>query len=150
MTTANLVLSFIEFEDLPGQDLRSPDRGDLHKGFGGSSGATVSVWRADKNCRECCSAWNMESSVANFFQFKPNLKKLKHWNYLTRMTWRKVPVSGTCTLHSSSRACMHTVLSGAEEREGGGVDGPSLDISYFSWLQPISFLLFNPFLRHVG
>ena len=33
-----------------------------------------------------------------------------------------------------------TVLSGAEER---GVDGPSLDRSYFSRLQPISFLIFQ-------
>ena len=35
----------------------------------------------------------------------------------------------------------NTVLSGAEERE---VDGPSLDRSYFSRLQPISFLIYNP------
>ena len=40
-----------------------------------------------------------------------------------------------------------TVLSGAEER---GVDGPSLDRSYFSRLQPISFLFFNPSSSHVG
>ena len=46
-----------------------------------------------------------------------------------------------CSLSSS------TVLSGAEER---GVDGPSLDRSYFSRLQPISFLFFNPSASHVG
>ena len=40
-----------------------------------------------------------------------------------------------------------TVLSGAEER---GVDGLSLDRSYFSQLQPISFLFFNPSSSHVG
>ena len=40
-----------------------------------------------------------------------------------------------------------TVLSGAEER---GVEGPSLDRSYFSRLQPISFLFFNPSSSHVG
>ena len=40
-----------------------------------------------------------------------------------------------------------TVLSGAEER---GVDRPSLDRSYFSRLQPISFLFFNPSSSHVG
>ena len=39
-----------------------------------------------------------------------------------------------------------TVLSGAEER---GVDGPSLDRSYFARLQPISFLFFNPSSSHV-
>ena len=33
---------------------------------------------------------------------------------------------------------------------GGGVDGPSLDRSYFSRLQPISFLFFNPSSSHVG
>ena len=41
----------------------------------------------------------------------------------------------------------NTVLSGAEER---GVDGPSLDRSYFSRLQPISFLFYNPSSSHVG
>ena len=41
----------------------------------------------------------------------------------------------------------NTVLSGAEER---GVDGPSLDRSYFSRLQPISFLFSNPSSSHVG
>ena len=41
----------------------------------------------------------------------------------------------------------HTVLSGAEER---GVDGPSLDRSYFSRLQPISFLFCNPSSSHEG
>ena len=40
-----------------------------------------------------------------------------------------------------------TVLSGAKER---GVDVPSLDRSYFSRLQPISFLFFNPSSSHVG
>ena len=44
-------------------------------------------------------------------------------------------------------AQVSTVLSGAEER---GVDGPSLDRSYFSRLQPISFLFFNPSSSHVG
>ena len=40
-----------------------------------------------------------------------------------------------------------TVLSGAEER---GVDGPSLDRSYFSRLQPISFLFFHPSSSHIA
>ena len=44
---------------------------------------------------------------------------------------------------------IYTVLSGAEER---GADGPSLDRyrSYFSRLQPISFLFYNPSSGHVG
>ena len=33
---------------------------------------------------------------------------------------------------------------------GGGVDGPSLDRSYFSCLQPISFLIFAPSSSHVA
>ena len=41
----------------------------------------------------------------------------------------------------------NTVLSGAEER---GVDGPSLVRSYFSRLQPISFLFFDPSTSHTG
>ena len=40
-----------------------------------------------------------------------------------------------------------TVLSGAEER---GVNGPSLDRSYFSRLQPISFLFFDPSSSHIA
>ena len=40
-----------------------------------------------------------------------------------------------------------TVLSGAEER---GVDGPSLVRSYFSRLQPISFLFFDPSTSHIA
>ena len=47
---------------------------------------------------------------------------------------------------NSGKNCF-TVLSGAEER---GVHGPSLDRSYFSRLQPISFLFFNPPSSHVG
>ena len=39
------------------------------------------------------------------------------------------------------------MLSGAEE---WGVDGPSLDCSYFSRLQPISFLFFEPFSNHIA
>ena len=41
-------------------------------------------------------------------------------------------------------ALVSTVLSGAEER---GVDGPSLDRSYFSRLQPISRSYFSIRLR---
>ena len=40
-----------------------------------------------------------------------------------------------------------TVLSGAEER---GVDGPSLDGSYFSRPQPVSFLCFNLSSSHIA
>ena len=46
--------------------------------------------------------------------------------------------------HRSGLIYSGTVLSGAEER---GVDGPSLDRSYFSRLQPISFLIYNIRLR---
>ena len=46
----------------------------------------------------------------------------------------------------STMSCT-TVLSGAEER---GVDGPRLDRSFFSRLQPISFLFYNPSSSHVG
>ena len=42
---------------------------------------------------------------------------------------------------------LRTVLSGAEER---GVDGPSLDRSYFSRLQPISFLFSDPSSSHIA
>ena len=42
---------------------------------------------------------------------------------------------------------LRTVLSGAEER---GVDGPCLDRSYFSRLQPISFLFFDPSSSHIA
>ena len=47
---------------------------------------------------------------------------------------------------------MVTVLSGAEERGGGGGGGhgPSLDRSYFSRLQPISFLFFDPSSSHIA
>ena len=43
---------------------------------------------------------------------------------------------------------MITVLSGVEEREG--VDCPSLVRSYFSRLQPISFLFFDPSSSHIA
>ena len=43
----------------------------------------------------------------------------------------------------------NTVLSGAEAL-GPGVDGPSLDRSYFSRLQPISFLFFDPSSSHIA
>ena len=39
------------------------------------------------------------------------------------------------------------VLSGAKER---GIDGPSLDRFYFSRLQPISFLFFDPSSSHMA
>ena len=53
----------------------------------------------------------------------------------------------TTAVHSDVFTVNNTVLSGPEERRGGGgggVDGPSLDRSYFSRLQPIPFLFFNP------
>ena len=43
--------------------------------------------------------------------------------------------------------CVATVLSGAKER---GIDGPSLDRSYFSRLQPISFSFYEPFSNHIA
>ena len=46
-----------------------------------------------------------------------------------------------------SGTCARTVVSGAEER---GVNGPSLDRSYFSRLQPISFLFFDPSSSHIA
>ena len=52
---------------------------------------------------------------------------------------QKAVQSTHCT--SCNQPAHTTVLSGAEER---GVEGPSLDRSYFSRLQPISFLFFNP------
>ena len=59
-----------------------------------------------------------------------------------KTAFRKCATALLCRHQHFSSA---TVLSGAEER---GVDGPSLDRSYFSRLQPISFLFFNPASSH--
>ena len=48
---------------------------------------------------------------------------------------------------SRERTTDATVLSGAEER---GVDGPSLARSYFSQVQPISFLFSDPSSSHIA
>ena len=70
------------------------------------------------------------------------------WSVLTR-PWdsSSQTTAARCLRGAWMHSCACTVLSGAEER---GVDGPSLDRSYFSRLQPISFLFYNPSSSHVG
>ena len=58
---------------------------------------------------------------------------------------KTVPQTRSSTTTGIVRA--NTVLSGAEER---GVDGPSLARSYFSRLQPISFLFSDPSSSHIA
>ena len=74
------------------------------------------------------------------------------------------PGTGFCSTYSICSAVVErqdgrvtslTILLCAKERGGGGgwgggVDGPSLDRSCFSRLQPISFLFFNPSSGYIG
>ena len=80
---------------------------------------------------------------------------MDHSHYLTAVSVRKsikmadkfVKMCFLLQKINGDRRSTSTVLSGAEER---GVDGPSQHRSYFSRLQPISFLFFNPSSSHVG
>ena len=70
-----------------------------------------------------------------------------HWRRaLARNVWKKTfqNFSVCCAKANGHWPFSPTVLSGAEER---GVDGSSLDRSYFSRVQPISFLFFDPSSR---